>query len=255
MSLIHDKDPNTDIKKHNNGYLLHTTKEIEKYNNLTIDYDNISEDILKDIYNVSTENVKEITRKYVLEPGDIILFSEFTTIDSIRNLAIVLGTFSRFTHVGIVVQKEGKVYILDATGHKGIALTSPNRYGMNDKYICLRRCSSPKLFIYEKSRVCKKFIDDFVGKEFAYASKLLRAIFGPMPIIGNNKAKKNRLFCSETVGLFLKKLGLLNVNDVVENSATFAPKDFYNMKISHYGKPLASKGKNIFTDDYNKVYK
>ena len=255
MSLFHDKDSNTNIVKHNNGYLLHTTKDINQNTNLTIDYDNLPIETLNDIYNVSLEGVREIRGKYRLEPGDIILFSEFRSIDNFQNIGIVLGTFSKFTHVGIAVKKDGKIYILDATSNKGIALTSPNRYSMNDKYICLRRCTSPKLFIYEQSRVCKKFIDEFVGKEFAESKKFLRAVFGAIPIIGNNTAKKDRLFCSETVGLLLKKLGLLNAKDAVKNSATFAPKDFYNMKISHYDKPMMSRGKNIFTEDYNKIYK
>ena len=255
MSLIHDKEANTNIKKHNNDYLLHTTKDIEKHNNLSIDYDNLDKDVLSDIYNIGTESVKEVTKKYVLQPGDIVLFSEFTTIDSIQNVFTALGTFSKFTHVGIVVEKENKIYLLDATSHKGIALTSPNRYGLNNVYICIRRCSRPKLFVYEKSRTCKKFLDEVVGKEFAAASKFLRAVFGAMPVLGNNKAKKERLFCSEVVALLLKRLGLLNVKSITKNSATFTPKDFYNMRISGYDKPLAVKGRNIFTSDYNKVYK
>jgi len=243
-------DSNITILKEDSGYVIKSLRDIEADETLSLNFNTISPDIIKECFGVSTESISVVS-KLDLQAGDIIIFSEFTKFKKLANVFTVLLTRSIFTHVGIVVKNQNKLWMFDATMDNGVKLTSVLKYGLNEKYICVRRCSTPEMFNCEKNKDTKDFIKKYLGAEFASFTKFTRAIFGNTIVLGNRKVSPNKVFCSELLAMLLQSHGLLSLSNMKRSSATFTPKMFFSLKITNFKKPLFLRGKGILISKYD----
>jgi len=183
-----------------------------------------------------SSNYSEIRPK--LKTGDVVLFQSGKWW-SPGTLAIRLGTWSRWSHVGMIVhlRKWDLVLLLESNtsdsmtditigqGHKGVQLLSFSE--VVRKYqgkIAIRQLEFDDPPDEDSvNQPIAKFRRSI--KSAPYEKKLLEMALIPFRFAWDVlKPDKSSLFCSELVAEALKELGVLNLEN--RPSSTFAPKDF-----------------------------
>ncbi len=166
------------------------------------------------------ENEEYIKQKYIdietvyndLKTGDLILFSaqDYSPLNRIfSNL--------RFSHVGIVIKKNKKKYILELLESDYVYKNNKLYYGVNIFNLKNRienYCGSVYLAKYNKEldkEICNEFINNILRKhkEIKYATNkqnLLKVLL--------NKHYNNNYHCAEFISILLDKLNIYSFKKV-----------------------------------------
>ena len=168
---------------------------------------------------------------YNVSPGDIILF-RWNTVNPLHEI------ISSFTHVGIIIELNGRKYILE-THLKG----DTNHMGFNDKdgvniydiYSRIKMYKGDNFILKMNPKYYNKIninnIEDYLQipfkneykEHFAGYCAPKKICSSCVPDINNN----NSMFCSQFVGHILQQYGILN--DTFDINC-LTPHDFLNIK-------------------------
>jgi uncharacterized protein YycO len=174
--------------------------------------------ILSLIVLISCQNKSGINNDF--ENGDII----FQTSKSSQSKAIQIATKSKYSHMGIIYQKDNELYVFEAV--QPVKLTPLNDWvkrGENGHYVVKRLKNSKEILTSEKLSEMKTIGDRFKGKNydlyFEWSDK--------------------RIYCSELVwkiykealGLEIGKLETLNDFDLTDKIVKEKMKERYGDNI------------------------
>ena len=177
-----------------------------------------------------------------LSNGDIVLFSYRGA--SIISLLVKLLTRSHFTHIGVVLEREGVGYkeIIEAIYEHGRFVQPQVKLRrLDDKLenyqgdVYVRR-----LFVARDSQFeqrLNKAVQELVGRPFeGQPMQLLTCVFWAL-----QRQTNERVFCSELVAIIYQKLGLISTH---VSPARFTPGHFsQSMYLRHsaLGQPMRVK--------------
>jgi hypothetical protein len=178
-----------------------------------------------------------------LKTGDVVLFDGRGWISRL----IKLGTFSRWSHVGLVYvpRQGGTVFLYESTtlsnvkGAKGAPVKGVqtvdlwNRVRNYKGSIAIRRVNRDK-FNYQEIIAFEKMRSKYRHKVYERSvAELIKSAFGRFG--WNQKEDDSSLFCSELVAASLKALGVLSS---AKSSNSYTPADFGNMSTQTLHNPV-----------------
>lgn len=178
-----------------------------------------------------------------LKTGDVVLFDGRGWVSCL----IKIGTFSRWSHVGIVYRPHptGTVFLYESTtlsniaGSKGAAVKGVqtvdlwNRVRNYKGTIAVRQVTREK-FTYQEVIALEKLRSKYRYKKYERsAAELIKSAFGRFGFY--QKEDDSSLFCSEVVAECLQALNVLSNR---RSSNSYTPADFGNMSTDALKHPI-----------------
>jgi len=126
------------------------------------------------------EEVKNLNEKNNIKEGDIV----FQNFPSGQSKAIELATHSKYTHCGIILKKDGELYVCEAV--QPVKYTKIDKWLARDKncsYVLKRLKDSDKVLTENVLLSMRKTAGEYIGKDYD----------------GTFEWSNDRLYCSELV--------------------------------------------------------
>jgi hypothetical protein len=172
--------------------------------------------------------ILEIKKVYdMCKTGDIICFRSCNT-------SILYDIFSPFTHIGMILEKNGKKYILEIDDNDNIGvefndLLSRIKTYKGTLFLCqLEKIASPKNIEFFHSKLPTLIKDMKYNKD--YRKHLMSNCFKKLFFSFDNEITNfKHMFCSEFVAYMLQELKILDTNHDITCTL---PGDFRRLKDS-----------------------